>query len=125
LISASFLPSSHARADSPRSPKLRHRTVTWAPREEASAMAPPARQTKSPAWALTTRTGPLPGSALAFICCCPLWAFGVVETSAPTSRRAPDLLGGLGDQPELGPLLLGGQVIALLGRGEAALRGQA
>ena len=35
-----------------------------APREEASAIAPPAHHTKSPAWALTTRTGPTPAAVL-------------------------------------------------------------
>ena len=40
-------------------------------------------------------------------------------------RSAPDLGGGLDDQPELGDLLVEGQHVALDGRGEAALRGQA
>src|ERR1700749_2444683 len=38
---------------------------------------------------------------------------------------APDLGGGVDDQGELVPLLLLGEVVALLGRGEAALAGQA
>src|SRR5499427_10424993 len=43
----------------------------------------------------------------------------------PGSPCAPDLLRGLNDQPELVPLLLLAEVVALLGGGEAALRGQA
>src|SRR5262249_11094657 len=37
----------------------------------------------------------------------------------------PDFVGDLDDQPQLGPLLLLGERIALLGRGEAAPTGQA
>src|SRR3712207_2027471 len=37
---------------------------------------------------------------------------------------APDLLGGLDDECQLGDLLVPGQGVALHGRGEAALRGQ-
>src|SRR5215472_901583 len=119
LISSSCLPSRQALADSPRSPKLRQTTVTSAPREAARAIAPPARQTKSPACALTTSTGS---------CCvttCPRPAVRSWRPARTASPRAPDLLCGLDDQPELVPLLLRGEVVALLGRGEAALRGQA
>src|SRR6516164_6743046 len=129
LISSSFLPSRHARADSPRSPKLRHSTVTGAPRDAASAIAPPARQTKSPAWALTTRTGPSltclrPSRALGPAPAAP--ALGAaLAPSRPGSPRAPDFLRGFDDQPELVPLLLRGEVVALLAGGEAALRRQA
>src|SRR5829696_3569113 len=38
---------------------------------------------------------------------------------------APDLLGGLDDQPQLGHLLVIGEVVALRGGGEPALRRQA
>src|SRR5579859_2280674 len=122
LISSSCLPSRQARADSPRSPKLRHSTVTGAPRDAASAIAPPARQTKSPACALTTRTGPLPASAVMPL---PLRGRPAAAPCRSRSPRAPDLLRGLDDQPELVPLLLRGDVVALLGGGEAALRRQA
>src|SRR5262245_9682323 len=44
----------HRPCDSPRSPYERQSTRTRAPREEYNAMAPPARQTKSAACALTT-----------------------------------------------------------------------
>src|SRR5262245_21021536 len=44
----------HSPCDSPRSPYERHSTRTLAPRDAYSAMAPPARQTKSAACALTT-----------------------------------------------------------------------
>src|SRR6516165_8160900 len=92
LISSSFLPSRHARADSPRSPKLRHTTVTCAPRDAASAIAPPARQTKSPAWALITRTGPFSAAASAVIFLPPSRALGlgprlVVPEARQTAER--------------------------------------
>src|SRR5580700_6943296 len=47
---------------------------------------------------------------------------GVAELVASV---APDLLGGLDDEAELGHLLVVGQRVALGGRGEAALAGQA
>src|SRR4029077_20968965 len=109
------MPYRHALADSPRSPKVRHRTVTAAPRDAAKAMAPPARQTKSPACALTTRTGP---SCREPVSC------GAVMAVAGLPR-IPYFLGGLDDQRELGPLLLLGEVVAFLSRGEAALRREA
>ena len=43
----------------------------------------------------------------------------------PLTLSAPDLLGDLDDQPQLGGLLLACQLVALDGRGEAALRRQA
>ena len=43
----------------------------------------------------------------------------------PLTFSAPDLLGDLDDQPQLGGLLLACQFVALDGRGEAALRRQA
>ncbi len=46
--------SRHSLDDSPRSPNQRHTTVTSQPRSAYSAMAPPARQTKSAECALTT-----------------------------------------------------------------------
>src|SRR6516165_5880147 len=133
LISSSFLPSRHARADSPRSPKLRHTTVTCAPRDAASAIAPPARQTKSPAWALITRTGPFSAAASAVISLPPSRAPGPAPAalvpgpamSRRDSPRTPHLLRGLDDQPELGPLLFLGEVVTFLAGGEAALRRQA
>src|SRR3546814_2636777 len=45
----------HSLADSPRSPNDRQTTVTAVPLAACSAIAPPARQTKSAAWALTTK----------------------------------------------------------------------
>src|SRR5215470_19145861 len=45
--------------------------------------------------------------------------------SRPGSPRAPHFLRGFDDQPELVPLLLLGEVVALLGRGEATLRREA
>src|SRR5690348_11535783 len=42
-----------------------------------------------------------------------------------TSGVGPDLLGGLDDAGEFGPLLFLGEGVALLGGGEAALAGQA
>src|ERR1700755_2961589 len=44
-----------------------------------------------------------------------------VVTRAGRARSAPDLGGGLHDQGELGLLLVDGEVVALDGRGEAAL----
>src|SRR5262245_47657611 len=78
-------------------------------------MAPPARQTKSPACALTTRKGP---SVRAPVTCGPVMARAGLPR-IPYFLRRPD------DQRELGPLLLLGEVVALLGRGEAALRREA
>jgi hypothetical protein len=49
LISSSVRPARQAPADSPRSPKLRQTTLARSPRAAARAIAPPARQTKSPA----------------------------------------------------------------------------
>src|SRR5215475_7566452 len=43
----------------------------------------------------------------------------------PLTGSAPDLLGKVDDHPQLGPLLLLGQHVALLARSEAALRAQA
>src|SRR6266516_2915021 len=58
LISARVFPARQALADSPRSPKDRQMTRARCPRAVASAIAPAARQTKSPACALTTSIGP-------------------------------------------------------------------
>src|SRR5258708_17293208 len=44
---------------------------------------------------------------------------------SPFAILSPDLVGNLGDPPELCPLLVLGQDIALLGGGEAALRREA
>src|SRR4051794_11660205 len=43
-------------------------------------------------------------------------------TWPPQLQLAPDLLGHLNAEPQLGPLLLDGQQIAFLGAGETALR---
>src|SRR5690348_9665401 len=47
------------------------------------------------------------------------------RSSEPSRALAPDLVGGLDDQAELGYLLVVGQRVALGGGGEAALPGQA
>src|SRR5262245_32289342 len=51
--------------DSPRSPYERHSTRARAPRDAYNAMAPPARQTKSAACALTTNNRSFDKSMLA------------------------------------------------------------
>src|SRR6266498_4081874 len=58
LISVRVFPARQALADSPRSPKDRQMTRARCPRAVARAIAPAARQTKSPACALTTSIGP-------------------------------------------------------------------
>src|SRR5262245_38348776 len=55
----------HSPCDSPRSPYERHNTRAWAPRDAYNAMAPPARQTKSAACALTTNNRSFDKSMLA------------------------------------------------------------
>src|SRR5580693_10370090 len=49
----------------------------------------------------------------------------LVASIAPDALLAPDLVGGLDDEAELRHLLVVGQRVALGGRGEAALAGQA
>src|SRR6266516_7548531 len=58
LISARVFPARQALADSPRSPKDRQMTRARCPRAVVKAIAPAARQTKSPACALTTSIEP-------------------------------------------------------------------
>src|SRR5262245_6931575 len=55
----------HNPCDSPRSPYERHNTRARAPRDAYNAMAPPARQTKSAACALTTNNRSFDKSMLA------------------------------------------------------------
>src|SRR5215472_7342953 len=58
LISSRVLPARHALADSPRSPNDRQTTRARCPWVVVSAIAPPARHTKSAACALITSNGP-------------------------------------------------------------------
>src|SRR5262249_1460723 len=70
----------HRPCDSPRSPYERQSTRTRAPRDAYKAMAPPARQTKSAACALTTNNLSFDKSMLA-----PEWL--APECARPNSPR--------------------------------------
>src|SRR5262249_51454102 len=91
----------------------------------APGLADSRRRDTARPWPCGVRPGgsgvPLPPVARE---CLTSWA-SLAGVQPPGSPRAPDLLRGLHDQPELVPLLLLAEVVALLGGGEAALRRQA